>query len=69
MIQIHKKFTDVQVKELINRRTFPSSVLPYAEEKWYMITYLDDFSRFIFYTVLVVKKTAWVHIVALEVLN
>jgi len=22
MIQIHKKFTDVQVKELINRRTF-----------------------------------------------
>jgi len=39
---------------------------PYAEEKWYLITSLDDFSRFIFYAVLVKRETSWTHIQALE---
>jgi len=71
MVHIHKKLIDFQVKELINRRTFHHqfSLMPNAEEKWYLITYLDDFSRFIFNTVLAVKETSWVHVVVLEVLN
>ncbi|PKP54908.1 hypothetical protein CVT91_17590 [Candidatus Atribacteria bacterium HGW-Atribacteria-1] len=39
---------------------------PYAAEKWYLITSLDDFSRYIFYAVLVKRETSWTHIQALE---
>jgi hypothetical protein len=39
---------------------------PYAQEKWYLITSLDDFSRFILYAALVMKETTWTHIYALE---
>jgi hypothetical protein len=39
---------------------------PNAREKWYLITSLDDFSRYIFYGKLLRKETSWAHIVALE---
>lgn len=39
---------------------------PDAKEKWYLITSLDDFSRFILYAVLLKKETSWAHIQALQ---
>lgn len=39
---------------------------PAAKEKWYLITSIDDFSRYILYAVLLKKETAWAHILALE---
>ena len=39
---------------------------PQAGEKWYLITSLDDFSRFIFYAQLFKKETSWAHILSLE---
>jgi len=37
---------------------------PPAKEKWYLITSLDDFSRFILYATLLRKETSWAHILA-----
>lgn len=39
---------------------------PQAQEKWYLITSLDDFSRFILYAILLKKETSWAHIIALQ---
>jgi hypothetical protein len=39
---------------------------PGAKEKWYLITSLDDYSRFLLYAVLVRKETSWTHILALQ---
>jgi len=39
---------------------------PAAQEKWYLITSLDDHSRFILYATLVKKETSWTHIQALQ---
>jgi hypothetical protein len=39
---------------------------PAAQEKWYLITSLDDYSRFILYAALVKKETSWTHILALQ---
>ena len=39
---------------------------PYAGNKWYLITSLDDYSRYILYAKLVEKETSWSHIAALE---
>ena len=39
---------------------------PYAPEKWYLITSLDDFSRYILYASLLKKETSWAHISAME---
>jgi len=39
---------------------------PAAKEKWYLITSIDDFSRFILYAVFLKRETAWEHILALE---
>lgn len=39
---------------------------PPAKEKWYLITSLDDFSRFILYATLIQKETSWAHICALQ---
>ena len=53
--------------ELIQHDSSHHQFAPYAAEKWYLITSLDDFSRFILYAVLVAKETTWEHILALEV--
>ena len=39
---------------------------PSAKEKWYLITSLDDFSRFLLYAILVKRETSWAHIQALQ---
>lgn len=39
---------------------------PDAREKWYLITTIDDFSRFMLYAKLVKKETSWAHIMALQ---
>jgi len=39
---------------------------PAAQEKWHLITSLDDFSRYILYGALLKKETSWVHISALQ---
>lgn len=39
---------------------------PYVKEKWCLITSLDDYSRFIFYAMLVERESAWAHIMALQ---
>ena len=39
---------------------------PKSGEKWYLITSLDDFSRYILYAKLLKKETSWVHILSLE---
>jgi len=41
---------------------------PAAQEKWYLITSLDDYSRFILYAALVRTETTWTHILALQTL-
>ena len=39
---------------------------PAAQEKWYLITSLDDHSRLILYATLVKQETSWSHIQALQ---
>ncbi len=39
---------------------------PKSGEKWYLITSLDDFSRYILYAKLLKRETSWVHILSLE---
>jgi len=39
---------------------------PYVEEKWYLITSIDDYSRYLLYAEIVEKETSWRHILALE---
>jgi transposase len=39
---------------------------PLSNEKWYLITSLDDFSRLILYAELLQKETTWTHIKAIE---
>jgi len=52
--------------ELIQHDSSHHQFSPYAASKWYLITSLDDFSRFILYAILVAKETSWEHILALE---
>ena len=41
---------------------------PFAEEKWALITSIDDFSRMLLYADLVSKDTTWAHIQAAQAL-
>jgi len=52
--------------EIIQHDSSHHQFAPYAASKWYLITSLDDFSRFLLYAVLVERKTTWEHILALE---
>jgi len=54
------------IGELIQHDTSYHLWSPPAGEKWYLITSLDDYSRFILYAALVKKETSWAHIVALQ---
>ncbi len=54
------------VGELIQHDSSYHRWSPYADEKWYLITSLDDYSRLLLYADFVVKETSWEHIVALE---
>lgn len=52
--------------ELIQHDSSYHKWSPYASDKWYLITSLDDFSRYLLYAKLLDKETSWAHIVAME---
>jgi hypothetical protein len=52
--------------ELIQHDTSYHLWAPAAQEKWYLITSLDDYSRFMLYAILVRTETSWTHILALQ---
>ena len=52
--------------ELIQHDSSYHKFSPYADRKWYLITTLDDYSRYILYARLVEKEVVWEHIKALE---
>jgi hypothetical protein len=54
------------VGELIQHDSSHHRWSPYAQEKWYLITSLDDHSRLMLYADLVEKEHSWNHILALE---
>jgi len=54
------------VGELIQHDASYHLWAPAAQEKWYLITSLDDYSRFMLYAVLIKKETSWAHIFALQ---
>jgi len=54
------------VGELIQHDASYHLWAPAAQEKWYLITSLDDYSRFMLYAVLIKTETSWAHIVALQ---
>ncbi len=54
------------VGELIQHDTSVHLWSPPANEKWYLITSLDDFSRFMLYAVLLKQETSWTHILATQ---
>ncbi len=39
---------------------------PASKEKWYLITSIDDFSRFIIYATFLRRETTWAHIAAVQ---
>jgi hypothetical protein len=52
--------------ELIQHDSSFHRFSPYAEQKWYLVTSLDDYSRYMLYAKLLEKETSWAHIMALE---
>ncbi|OGS20165.1 MAG: hypothetical protein A2252_10980 [Elusimicrobia bacterium RIFOXYA2_FULL_39_19] len=52
--------------ELIQHDSSHHQWSPYASEKWYLITSLDDYSRFMLHASLVKHETSWNHILAME---
>jgi len=54
------------IGELIQHDSSHHKFSPYADEKWYLITSLDDYSRFILYYRFVEKETTWHHILSLQ---
>jgi len=54
------------VGELIQHDTSYHKWSPYVDEKWYLITSLYDFSRFILYAKLIKQETSYAHIHAME---
>lgn len=54
------------VGELIQHDSSHNKWSPYADEKWYLITSLDDCSRAMLYSDFVFPETTWNHILALE---
>lgn len=54
--------------ELIQHDSSYHKWSPYADEKWYLITSIDDHSRYMLYAALVRNETSWSHISALQAL-
>jgi hypothetical protein len=52
--------------ELIQHDSSHHLWAPASQEKWYLITSLDDYSRFMLYAVLLKTETSWAHILALQ---
>jgi len=54
------------VGELIQHDASYHLWAPASQEKWYLITSLDDHSRLLLYAVLINTETSWAHILALQ---
>ena len=54
------------VGELLQHDSSYHKWSPYADEKWHLITTLDDYSRNLLYGDFVITETTWDHILALE---
>lgn len=52
--------------ELIQHDSSHHQFSPYADKKWYLITSLDDYSRYLLYAELLEKENSWAHIQSLE---
>lgn len=52
--------------ELIQHDSSHHLFAPEARKKWYLITSIDDFSRYMFYAKLIKRETSWAHIMALQ---
>jgi len=52
--------------ELIQHDSSKHLFSPLARVKWYLITSIDDFSRFLLHAILLLKETTWAHISALQ---
>jgi len=57
------------VGELIQHDSSHHRWSPNAKDKWYLITSIDDYSRFMLYAKLFKKETSWTHIQALEAVS
>lgn len=54
------------IGELIQHDSSFHLFSPYSDKKWYLITSIDDFSRFILYASFQERETSWAHIKAVE---
>ena len=57
------------VGELVQHDSSYHRWSPCASKKWYLITSIDDYSRFMLYARLAKVETSWVHIQALEAVS
>ncbi len=69
--KLAKKIHDHQVitnyaGELIQHDSSHHLFSPHSDQKWYLITSIDDYSRFILYGDLFERETSWRHIKAFE---
>jgi hypothetical protein len=55
-----------QIGELIQHDTSIHLWAPASGEQWYLITSIDDYSRFLLYAALLKKESSWTHIEALQ---
>ena len=55
-----------QIGELVQHDTSLHLWAPASNEKWYLITSIDDYSRFLLYAMLLKKETSWAHVQALQ---
>ena len=52
--------------ELLQHDSSHHKFSPYTDNKWYLITTIDDFSRYMAYAKLIERETSWAHILSLE---
>jgi len=60
--EVHSNY----IGELIQHDSSHHKFSPYADKKWYLITSLDDYSRFLLYAKLMEREISWYHILALQ---
>jgi len=66
-VKAHDRQVSTQyIGQLIQHDSSHHKFSPYADRKWYLITSLDDHSRFLLYARMVERELSWHHIVALE---
>lgn len=61
----HEVLTN-HVGELVQHDSSKHRWSPYVNEQWYLITSLDDYSRYMLYADIEERELTWTHIKALE---